>query len=112
MTVLDLCAYLGLAAVRTATLNLLLGLLLALRYSPMRMWPHHRINIFRLHNWTAYLVLLLIILHPVVLLFRASTRFGWPRRGGPRSSKLPLRLRPPKRSESAHRSPSRSRARR
>ena len=77
MTILDLCAYLGLAAVGTATLNMLVGLLIALRYSPLRLWPHRHINIFRLHNWTAYIVLLLIVLHPVVLLFRASTHFGW-----------------------------------
>jgi len=77
MTILDLCAYLGLAAVGTATLNLLLGLLIALRYSPLRLWPHRHINIFRLHNWTAYVVLLLIVLHPAVLLLRASTHFGW-----------------------------------
>ena len=67
MTILDVCAYLGLAAVGTATVNMLLGLLIALRYSPVRLWPHRRINIFRLHNWTAYLVLLL----------RSSTHFGW-----------------------------------
>ena len=77
MTILDLCAYLGLAAVGTATLNMLLGLLIALRYSPLRLWPHRHINIFRLHNWTAYVVLLLIVLHPAVLLLRASTHFGW-----------------------------------
>jgi len=77
MTILDLCAYLGLAAVGTATLNLLLGLLIALRYSPLRLWPHRHINIFRLHNWTAYIVLLLIVLHPAALLLRASTHFGW-----------------------------------
>lgn len=77
MTILDLCAYLGLAAVGTATLNMLLGLLIALRYSPLRLWPHRHINIFRLHNWTAYIVLLLIVLHPVTLLLRASTHFGW-----------------------------------
>jgi len=77
MTILDLCAYLGLAAVGTATLNLLLGLLIALRYSPLRLWPHRHINIFRLHNWTAYVVLLLIVLHPAVLLLRGSTHFGW-----------------------------------
>ncbi|HSY93594.1 MAG TPA: ferric reductase-like transmembrane domain-containing protein [Candidatus Binatus sp.] len=77
MTILDLCAYLGLAAVGTATLNLLLGLLIALRYSPLRLWPHRHINIFRLHNWTAYIVLLLILLHPAALLLRASTHFGW-----------------------------------
>jgi len=77
MTILDVCAYLGLAAVGTATINMLLGLLIALRYSPVRLWPHRRINIFRLHNWTAYLVLGLILLHPAVLLLRRSTRFGW-----------------------------------
>ena len=76
MTILDLCAYLGLAGVGMATLNMVLGLLIALRYSPVRLWPHRRINIFRLHNWTAYFVLLLIILHPVVLLLGGSTHFG------------------------------------
>jgi predicted ferric reductase len=77
MTILDLCAYLGLAAVGTATVNMLLGLLIALRYSPVRLWPHRHINIFRLHEWTAYLVLLLIVLHPAALLLRSSTHFAW-----------------------------------
>jgi predicted ferric reductase len=67
MTVLDLCAYVGLAAVATASTNMLVGLLIALRYSPVRLWPQRRLNIFRLHNWTAYLVLVLIIVHPMVL---------------------------------------------
>ena len=77
MTILDACAYLGLAAVGTATVNMLLGLLIALRYSPLRLWPYRHINIFRLHNWTAYLVLLLIVLHPAVLLLKGSTHFGY-----------------------------------
>jgi predicted ferric reductase len=77
MTILDLCSYLGLAAVGAATLNMLLGLLIALRYRPVRLWPHRHINIFRLHNWTAYIILLLIVLHPAVLLLRGSTHFGW-----------------------------------
>jgi predicted ferric reductase len=77
MTILDLCAYLGLAAVGMATMNMALGLLIALRYSPVRLWPHRHINIFRIHNWTAYLVLLLIVLHPAVLLLRGSTHFGF-----------------------------------
>ena len=77
MTILDVCAYLGLAAVGMATLNMGLGLLIALRYSPLRLWPHRPINIFRIHNWTAYLVLLLIVLHPGVLLLRGSTHFGF-----------------------------------
>jgi hypothetical protein len=37
MTILDLCAYLGLAGVGMATLNMVLGLLIALRYSPVRL---------------------------------------------------------------------------
>jgi predicted ferric reductase len=77
MSILDACAYLGLAAVGTATVNMLLGLLIALRYSPLRLWPHRHINIFRLHNWTAYLVLLLIVLHPAVLLLKGSAHFGF-----------------------------------
>ena len=76
MTILDLCAYFGLAAVGTATANMVLGLLIALRYSPVRLWPHRRLNIFRLHNWTAYFVLLLIVLHPAVLLLGGSTHFS------------------------------------
>jgi predicted ferric reductase len=76
MSILDVCAYLGLAAVGTATLNMLLGLLIALRYSPLRLWPHRHINIFRLHNRTAYSVLLLIVLHPAVLLLKGPTHFG------------------------------------
>jgi predicted ferric reductase len=77
MTILDVCAYLGLAAVGTATANMVLGLLIALRYSPLRLWPHRRINIFLLHEWTAYCVSLLIVLHPLVLLLGNSTHFGW-----------------------------------
>ena len=76
MSILDVCAYLGLAAVGAATVNMLLGLLIALRYSPVRLWPHRHVNIFFLHNWTAYVVLLLIVLHPAVLLLKRSTHFG------------------------------------
>ena len=69
MTLLDLCAYLGLGAAGAATVNLLLGLLIALRYSPKRHWPHHHINVFLLHQWTAYLAVFFTLTHPVVLLF-------------------------------------------
>lgn len=75
MTLLDLCAYLGLAAVGAATVNLLLGLLMALRYSPVRQWPHHHINVFRLHQWTAYIAVFFTLTHPVVLLFLPSPHF-------------------------------------
>lgn len=75
LTVLDLSAYVGLAAVGAITLNLFLGLLMAFRYSPHRSWPHHRFNYFRIHNWTGYIALALSAVHPVVLLFNKDPRF-------------------------------------
>jgi predicted ferric reductase len=75
MTILDLCAYLGLGAVGAATANLLIGLLMALRYSPVRNWPHRRINVFALHQWTAYCAVALTLTHPAVLLWAKSPRF-------------------------------------
>lgn len=75
MTANDLCAYAGLAAVFLATANICLGLLIAVRYSPWRSWPHRRINYFRIHNWTGYLLLLVTFLHPVFLLFVKTAHF-------------------------------------
>ena len=75
ISILDLCAYLGLGAVGAATVNLLLGMLMSLRYSPVRFWPHRRINLFSLHQWTAYLAVALTLTHPVVLLFLHEPRF-------------------------------------
>lgn len=75
MNPIDLSSDIGLIAVGLVTANLFLGLLIAMRYSPWRLWPHRRFNIFRLHNWTGYLVLAVSILHPVVLLFSSTVRF-------------------------------------
>jgi predicted ferric reductase len=75
MTAIDLSADIGLVAVGLVTLNLALGFLIAMRYSPWRYWPHRRFNIFRIHNWSGYGVLAACILHPVVLLFSATARF-------------------------------------
>jgi predicted ferric reductase len=75
MTLLDLCSYLGLAASAGATLNLLLGLLISLRYSPVRYWPHRRLNLFAFHQWTAYATILFTLSHPVVLLFLDTPHF-------------------------------------
>lgn len=75
LTLLDLCAYLGLGAVGAAAVNLLLGMLMALRYSPVRHWPHRHINVFALHQWTAYLAIALTLTHPLVLLFVTSPHF-------------------------------------
>jgi predicted ferric reductase len=75
MTALDLSADVGLVAVFLATANICLGLLIAVRYSPRRLWPHRRINIFALHNWTAYVLMASVLTHPVILLF--STKPRW-----------------------------------
>ena len=75
MTLLDLCSYLGLGAVGAVTANLLVGMLLSLRYSPVRLWPHRRINLFAVHQWTAYLAIVLVVAHPAVLLFLRTPRF-------------------------------------
>ena len=75
VTVLDLSAYVGLAAVGVVTLNLLLGMLMAFRYSPHRSWPHRRFNYFRLHNWSGYLALSVSLLHPAILLLNKDPRF-------------------------------------
>lgn len=75
LTVLDLSAYLGLTAVAAITINMLLGVMMAFRYSPVRTWPHRRFNYFRLHNWTGYIALVVTILHPLVLLLNKSPEF-------------------------------------
>lgn len=75
MSLLDLCSYLGLGAVGMVTTNLLLGMLLSLRYSPVRQWPHRHLNLFALHRWTAYVAIILTLTHPAVLLFLRVPRF-------------------------------------
>jgi predicted ferric reductase len=75
ITILDLSAYVGLTAVGAITINMLLGTLMAFRYSPVRQWPHRHVNYFRLHNISGYLALSLAVLHPVVLLLDKSAKF-------------------------------------
>jgi predicted ferric reductase len=61
--------------VGATTANLLIGMLMSMRYSPKRLWPHRVINLFVLHQWTAYLAIALALTHPVVLLFVHEPRF-------------------------------------
>lgn len=69
MNAKDLAADLGLVAVGLVTGNLLVGCLIAMRYSPWRSWPHRKFDTFRLHRWSGYASLGLVILHPIPLLF-------------------------------------------
>jgi DMSO/TMAO reductase YedYZ heme-binding membrane subunit len=69
MDLVDLSAYAGLAAVALATLNLLIGLSMAVRYSPVKYWPHRHFNLFYAHRITAYATIALTLVHPIILLF-------------------------------------------
>ena len=83
MTAIDLSNYAGLVALALLTVNILLGLLIATKYSPVRRWPHRRIDTVGIHNWTGYAGLAASFVHPVILLFSATASFGvvdllWP----------------------------------
>lgn len=75
MSLLDLCSYIGLGAAGAVVINLFIGVLLSMRYSPLRLWPHRHINLFALHRWTAYIAVALVLAHPAVLLFLKTPRF-------------------------------------
>jgi hypothetical protein len=45
MTLLDLCSYLGLGATGFVTVNFMLGMMMSLRCSSSRHWPHRHINL-------------------------------------------------------------------
>lgn len=74
---IDLTSYAGLLATGLLTLSLLLGLLLSTRYNPVASWPHRRLPLCDVHNWTAYVTLAVVLVHPVLLLFSATAKFGW-----------------------------------
>src|SRR6267154_2502689 len=57
MTAIELSSYAGLTALTLLTFNILIGLLMSVKYNPVRRWPHRRINTFKIHNWTAYIAL-------------------------------------------------------
>jgi len=75
MTAVELSSDAGLVAMVLLTVNILLGLLLSARYNTVRSWPHRRLPIFDIHNWTAYIALSLIVLHPVLLLVSDTAHF-------------------------------------
>lgn len=59
---------------------MLLGMLIGVTYRRQKLWrllPERlrHIRIFHLHNWTAYLALLLVLLHPLLLLADPATKF-------------------------------------
>ncbi|HEU5220309.1 MAG TPA: ferric reductase-like transmembrane domain-containing protein [Gemmatimonadales bacterium] len=75
MSAIDLSSYLGLTAITLLTLNVLLGLVMSVKYNPVRAWPHRKVKTFQLHNWTGYLALAVSSAHAVILLFSSQEHF-------------------------------------
>lgn len=75
MDAIDLSGYAGLIAIVLLTGNILLGLLISVRYNPKKRFPHKHINIFKIHNWTGYIALSVALLHPTLLLFSTTADF-------------------------------------
>lgn len=72
---IDISAYVGLAAAGVMTVNLFVGLLLSVQYSPATNWPHRRIPLFDIHKWTGYGALFLALLHPAWLPLAKGANF-------------------------------------
>src|ERR1700730_8563465 len=75
MTAIELSSYAGLTAMTLLTLNILIGLVMSVKYNPVRRWPHRRINTFKIHNWTAYIALTVAVIHPLLILFSSTAKF-------------------------------------
>ena len=75
MDPIELSNYAGLGAIGLITLNILVGLLLARKYNPVRNWPHRRINTVWIHNFTGYVALVLVLAHPALLLLPNRVEF-------------------------------------
>jgi len=65
----------GTGAVGAATVNLLLGMLISLRYSPVQRCRIAESTSSLLHQWTAYIAVALALTHPMVLLFLRAPHF-------------------------------------
>jgi len=75
MSAVELSSDAGLIAMALLTVNILLGLLLSARYNTVLSWPHRRLPLFDIHNWTAYIALALIVAHPLLLLLSKTANF-------------------------------------
>jgi methionine sulfoxide reductase heme-binding subunit len=70
---LDLSSTLGLIASAVLTFNLLLGILLSTAYRRSPVWKGlpawaKKVSVDDLHNWTAYVALVIALAHPLLLL--------------------------------------------
>lgn len=75
MSAIDISGDIALVAITLLTINILLGLLMSVKYNPVRRWPHRHVNTLKLHNWTGYTALAVSILHPAVILLSSTVNF-------------------------------------
>jgi|SRR5690348_9929736 len=75
MSPLELSSDAGIVAVVVIACNMLLGMLMGVKYNPWRRWPYRRINYFKIHNWIGYTALVLSLLHVVLLLASSEAKF-------------------------------------
>jgi methionine sulfoxide reductase heme-binding subunit len=75
MSALELSSDAGIVAVIVIACNMLLGMLMGVKYNPWKRWPHRRINYFKIHNWIGYTALTLTLLHVVFLLASSEAKF-------------------------------------
>jgi sulfoxide reductase heme-binding subunit YedZ len=69
MDPIELSGFAGLTAIGLLTLNILIGLLMSVKYNAARRWPHRRINTVLVHNYTGWAALMMVLVHPALLLF-------------------------------------------
>lgn len=82
LSYLDISGAMGLCATGLLTFNFLLGMLLSTAYKRSVYWKKlpptvQQISIDDLHNWTAYIALFFVVLHPVFLLLDKEQQFTW-----------------------------------
>jgi sulfoxide reductase heme-binding subunit YedZ len=77
ISAVDVSAVVGLTAMVLLTLNILMGLLVSTNYNSARQWPHRKLPwpLFRIHNWTGYIAMGVVVLHPVILTFSSTAKF-------------------------------------
>ena len=77
VTAVDISGRAGLVAMGLFTLNVLLGLLVSVNYNTVKQWPRRKLPVplYKLHNWNAYVALVVGGLHPAILMFSSTAHF-------------------------------------
>lgn len=82
METIDISGALGLMAMVLLTLNIVLGILLSTAYKKTAFWQKlpekiKMLKIFDIHNYTAYLALLIVFLHFIIIPLDPSSKFNF-----------------------------------